>query len=669
MARAQQDYEVAASALFIWLLTYDKDDGFDVRSAWNALVLKLLRLWGRDEDARALTAWLEGLPAHMQGADLAGSMQDLQVRFRHYFSNGITGRWRNILSGVPHCPNPASHPGRVWTEADFLLVSIIDTKPDAAQAGCEIKMDFTRVTWENALKWSSLGDNDNWCFSGLAPCNLVMEPSLNTECKGFRFEHSIFLGDTNIDSCPSVKQAHGGIWDGLSVNHCKAYGCFGIKAKGGQEESAAAVHLHHSVFMQDVKMEFNKVQNISIVGNCKFQGKCEISGHVQNCFAIRQSSFVSLALPRAAIGNIVDVVCSKFEGLVDLSGVRCGDGDRPSFNISRCQFKGPVSMMKMHVTEQHPDYAYIQHADFHDLADFSESYFAVRPMFKHVTFHRGACFDGMNIEQGLSCEDVRFLGKESSWQNMQVGKEMYIDDSEFSEPPNFNGTDLHQDSDFGGIVWSEYGGRMPRLMSFFKEVKYRENCDDGDASKKTIKTCMRAVLERMKRQLRDAWSYTVDDEAEAWPYKKRARVWESLAKQMEGKGRHDERHQFFRYTMFAKRMAQTEMGAVFALGNWLYWRTSNYGWSVVSPLVGWTITLAGAWMAFACTSDVGMMDAWRAALRDAMLLAPRSWECDVIAAGRGMDCGAWWRPVFKVLSVTFLFLFGLGIRNRFRLRT
>ena len=662
MGLTQKNYEAAASALFIWLLIDNRDDGFDRRGAWNALALKLLRLWGGVDDARALNEWHDGLPARMQVADEAGVLNGLHDRFQHDFPYGNWLNWQQLFGRASSHSRPTSnsilHLGDASVREaarELLTEPSGDVASVAKQDGLTIDMDFSKVALDDALRWPGLGDNDDWCFSGLALCNFSIAPLRKTERTGLRFERSLFLGDASIRGWPFGKQVGGDATDGLVISDCKAAGRCVIEAKDAQEGDAASLRLHQSVFTKAVNMDFNRVRNMRIGGDCEFQDKCEISGCVQERFDIKRSSFAHLTMHSASLEGIVDIVGNQFDS-IDLSGTRCGgEGRYRTFNISGCQFFGAADMAKMHVRGPFPCYAHIRESEFHGRADFSEAAFSARPLLVGVTFHQDVCFDGMKIEQGLSCDKVNFLGKESSWRNMQVGRGMYIDDSEFAEPPLFHGTKLHPDSDFGGIVWREYGGRMPRLLSFGRQ---REGAGDGSGGygSGALTDRMMAAIARM------------GDHGDAWPYKKRAREWEWLEKQMENMGRHDERHQFFRYAMFAKRMTQTKMGAVFALGNWLYWRTSNYGWSVVSPLVGWTITLAGAWMAFACASDVGVAEAGRAALRDVMLLAPRSWECDASAAGNGLDCGMWWRPVFKVLSTTFLFLLGLGIRNRFRLR-
>ena len=647
------DYETAATALFLWMLSDGGDEGHDQRLAWNALTLRMLDWSGHEEEARALAQWMGYAP---DSKKVTRAIKGLYERFKMGFWTGPNDAWRKVLAAVPHCSDPSQHRfvRGAWQAAWQLLSGY-----GAEQAVCmgfSVKMDFTSVYLLDVSRKWWLAKNDDLNFDGLALCNLSMMFGKDTRYS-VHFARSRFLGNVQMVGAPSGNQAGRGAV-GLSVTECEVQCDWAILRLEGSD---SGVHITGSTFRKAVNLEFNRTAvNLDFnrvgglhISSSHFQGDCKISGSVAGRLDIKKSQFARLTLSQVGTTGIVDVVDNKFDQ-IDLSGARFGDGDGVrSFNMSKCSIVGPAHLAGMMVHGPTGSYAHVQNTNFHGPANLTKTIFEARPMFKNVTFHEGACFDDMKIAQGLSCEGVRFLGPAPSWQNVKAGAGMYMDDCEFEQPPLFYGTELHPDSDFLGIAWLEYERWRRTARDMLQAAK------DGTGVAERIKAVRKCLMAGWD----DGSPYKNDP---AWPYKKYVREWEWLAKRMDDMGRHDERHLFFRYAMLAKRKAQTNWFSGTALLNSLYWATSDYGWSVGRPLFFWVLVFAAAICSHA--SDASLWDAWRVALGDVMPFAPSAWECEALPPDNGLDCGAGWRPVVKVLGVTCLFLLGLGLRNRFRLR-
>ena len=170
-------------------------------------------------------------------------------------------------------------------------------------------------------------------------------------------------------------------------------------------------------------------------------------------------------------------------------------------------------------------------------AGFSGVSFGANAVFKEAEFSKSANFWGTTFNKGALFTNSRFRS------------EITFRGATFRLPPEFFETELHEDVDFNGVDWRK------------SEVSYRQ-------------------LQRPNYQTRRP-----ADEVES-QLDHAIRSWDRLTLIMSQRERLGERHEFFRLKMRAQR--QRDGFSSLSVLNWLFDKSSDYGWGVGRALVCWS---------------------------------------------------------------------------------
>lgn len=230
-------------------------------------------------------------------------------------------------------------------------------------------------------------------------------------------------------------------------------------------------------------------------------------------------------------------------------------GGEASFREAK--FMGDVNMEQARF-EQHSSFAnaaFYGNADFNrgcfrGASTFSQAKFGIAD-FSGAKFHGDVSFTGAQFERAVTIKGSVFA-RSTDFSSAQFENGVDLTDSEFKATTNFGSTTfrdvpimfntkLHDDTDFAGVRW--------------------QDAEVGYGSRHNI--------------------HRADDAI---------RAWERLELIMSTLEKPHERHQFYRRKMRARRKSSTSFGAARWLMvslNWLFEKTSDYGWGSVRALVIW----------------------------------------------------------------------------------
>ena len=180
-------------------------------------------------------------------------------------------------------------------------------------------------------------------------------------------------------------------------------------------------------------------------------------------------------------------------------------------------------------------------AKFQRDVSFRASLFAIKADFQRVDFERISDFSS-----------VKF-GREATFNNTSFKSTTYFRRSLFSEPPKFFETNLHEDTDFGGVDWHK-----------------AESCYSASWWSKFASDCTK----------RNTGSDGVDANSAI-------QAWDRLALVMSKLEKLPERHTFYRLRMRAQR--KRDRWGILSFANWLFDVSSDYGWSIRRALSWWSV--------------------------------------------------------------------------------
>ncbi|MDE0391477.1 MAG: pentapeptide repeat-containing protein [Rhodospirillales bacterium] len=279
--------------------------------------------------------------------------------------------------------------------------------------------------------------------------------------------------------------------------------------------------------------------------------------------------------------------------------------------------------------------ASFESAKFQGTSNFRNTKCQQQVAFQRATFDRVADFSCAKFKR-----DVRF-------HNATFNATTHFRYSEFLQPPEFFETDLHEDTDFGGVKWRKAESCYSR--SWWAQIA--------------------SVFSRGESTL-DLINASSAIQA-----------WDRLALIMSQSEKLPERHEFYRLRMRAQR--RRDGVGILSLANWLFDILCDYGWSVKKALFWWAthfigmsilyfshvkylknnpgqmfwdclgVSFSNAHVFFGLTSEGGHLYGARERL-----------EASTLDASMLSIAGA----TQTVIGPILLFLLLLTLRNRFRLR-
>jgi hypothetical protein len=246
---------------------------------------------------------------------------------------------------------------------------------------------------------------------------------------------------------------------------------------------------------------------------------------------------------------------------------------------------------------------------FSEAAHFDGAAFSSWASFGGAAFSGGASFDGAAFSGGASFGGAAF-DQESSFVNAEMKGETFFEDAVFkTEPPRFFGAKLHQGTVWRGITWPPKPKNKDKAGTFIDAY-----------------ACLKLEMDRLKK--------------------------------------HEDELNFFALELQSRRI---EQGPVWGFPFAIYGVLSDYGRSYLRPLgaliVVAAIGAAAFWYFDARTYGEAL------GLSAANTLNVFGFRRDF---GLAIDTPLAWLIVFSalqtILGVILLFLFGLGVRNKFRMK-
>ena len=190
---------------------------------------------------------------------------------------------------------------------------------------------------------------------------------------------------------------------------------------------------------------------------------------------------------------------------------------------------------------------------------FEDATLKVRATFEDAKFRENANFRNIPFTEDTSFQRAEF-GRVTDFTSAKFKREIHFHDASFVstthfrdcvflQPPQFFGTNLHEDTDFGGIRWRK-----------------AESCYSSSWWHK--------IASRLSRE---------DSELNVVDASSAIQAWDRLALMMSQLEKLPERHEFYRLRMRAQR--KRDGIGVLSLTNWLFDVLCDYGWSVKKGLV------------------------------------------------------------------------------------
>ena len=325
-------------------------------------------------------------------------------------------------------------------------------------------------------------------------------------------------------------------------------------------------------------------------------------------------------------------------------------------------------------------------------SSFSDCVFEYRPSFDEASFHAPINFTGSVFKRGASFIGTRFAAG-ASFSGAVFEDYVWFNDSRFRSHyfsggmvpqilTSFNGAQFlggtsFREVEFGNRDWVNPRGLVPQRMVDFTGAKFKGPTTFWG----TVFVGPPAFFETELHEDTDfeqAEWLGVGGEHPHQPYAVRA--WERLELMMSKLEKPLDRHRFFRMKMKARRRID---GRFLGLLNWLFEKTSDYGWSVRRAGTWWLAhwTVGGLVLSMSLTSDARDLAPCRSLAAslatsfanahaflglagDERYLAPYREYLKENALSSVVEVVG---TVEVILGPMLLFLLLLTIRNRFRL--
>ncbi len=318
-------------------------------------------------------------------------------------------------------------------------------------------------------------------------------------------------------------------------------------------------------------------------------------------------------------------------------------------------------------------------ATFSGGASFDRATFSLGASFGSATFSGGATFCRATFSVVADFEGATFSGRVASFDRATFSGGAHFDGATFSDTADFEGATFSGEAYFHGATFcgmAFFYGAIFSLPAYFKKATFFSECSFINVEMKAETSFEAAIFKTEPPCFFGAklhqgtiwrgvtWPKKPEDKEEAGDF---IDAYACLKLEMDRLKKHEDELDFFVLELQSREvlLGRWEWG----LPTWLYGRFSDYGRSYFRPLVAlFYLALIGT-LAF-LTSD--SLTAWqslglswantfnvfgfRKDFFDPKIIADLPGWLDVVAA------------LQTIFGTIFLFLIGLGIRNKFRMK-
>ena len=244
----------------------------------------------------------------------------------------------------------------------------------------------------------------------------------------------------------------------------------------------------------------------------------------------------------------------------------------------------------------HGDVKFSDNTQFYFSASFCNAIFNGRFVCTRSRFDARVYFDSSRFTQFADFMGVEFMGG-ASFANVTFEGRVMFDDSRFVEKyfaewiapmwlVNFRSTKFMGMTSFREVLFGSdetaYSRRVwPERRVDFTDATFKTTTDFRKATFGAAPAFFNAELHEDTSFGRINWSKA---DTENVPSDYAIRAWERLELIMSKLEKPFDRHQFFRLKMLAKRRSD---GFLLKVMNWLFEKTSDYGWGVRQALIWW----------------------------------------------------------------------------------
>jgi hypothetical protein len=305
-------------------------------------------------------------------------------------------------------------------------------------------------------------------------------------------------------------------------------------------------------------------------------------------------------------------------------------------------------------------------ATFAGSAEFSSATFSRGAVFGSATFAGDAEFDSATFSGAAWFDNATFSGS-ANFSSATFSREAGFDSATFSGFANFSSATFSGSAEFSSATFSN--------VVRFENAKFQSSTSFAGAEfVKSPPKFHGATLHEGTQWHGVEWPKKLPNREEAQQH---VYNYERLKQEMERLKKHEDELIFFAREMRAKRIVDGEWSAA-GLLNWAYDAFSAYGRSVARPALGFAVTLLLGAVPIALWMGGARPDCfWLHKLKNALwmstanMLAPLNFRKDFFDADMLAALPFWMKLLSSgqtILGPFFLFLIGLALRNRFRLR-
>lgn len=353
------------------------------------------------------------------------------------------------------------------------------------------------------------------------------------------------------------------------------------------------------------------------------------------------------------------------------------------FEHHPCDFRSANFCADADFSEAQIDSANFSSAIFSAEANFSRTRFNILADFQSATFSGKTMFAHANLVRP-NFAAATFNGA-AHFESATFHQEAQFRSAKFADIADFRLAQFKSRVDFGSTVFSGLGG--------FTNATFSETADFEAATFSryinfiNAKFSERTLFNRVRfERVPDFRGATMHEATEwhgvAWPKPPESKLgaqvqvynYERLKQEMERLKKHEDEQRFFRKELRARRALARPWSGEWTL-NLLYQASSNYGYSIALPLIwlfGLFITGGAVFYLVHANPNSGVLTIWHAAALSFGNIFP---FVPIAKELMGQSPVIGWSRIEKAIAVgqtllgaPLLFLLGLALRNRFRMK-
>ena len=380
----------------------------------------------------------------------------------------------------------------------------------------------------------------------------------------------------------------------------------------------------------------NTILNNTYVSD-DFGAQCSFS----NSFFAKRFSVYDCKIP-----NYFDLFQMNVNGIFDITKTLIvGD-----INIGRSKFESSFDAKYLEIYGR----AAFDLVEFCGVSNFDNSNFGGSVSFERAQFKLDTSFvKGKFSATKKTKFCYTYFGKSMNFLNTTFQGDVSFSSARFERcAPRFHGAKLHESIRFDDTEWP----KLPHLQAWPGVRPTDGDAKPGQATSEEDK-------KKWELDQREADRQTLIELVSSYQVLKQA---------MESQKRHSDELDFFARELAAQRAlegAWSRRGIV----NWLYKVTSNYGQSLVSPLCWLGVIILAFGVVFdgiqmASGTPLGAIDALGLSIKSAFGIFTFAKEASLSANALGPLSNSL-AFLEAIVGAAFLFLIGLALRNRFRLKS